>query len=778
MTIILDNHTLLDHFKSQLLLVIVGFFVTHIISAQTSQDPATQPFCTSSITIPPRPIITESLQQDDTYITADQIDSIEGGVSRLIDNAEIARNQQQAVANRIDYDQVSENADLFGNVSYWDNEAYLNSPTARIQFKDSTGLFTDADYWVYSNRLHGHAQELFVDPGMVTRGNNIDFTTCASGDTFWNLATDIWKLTADSLNLDHETERGSARNVVLRVKDIPVFYTPYLTFPLSGKRKSGLLAPSYGASERNGFEFRAPYYWNIAPHMDATITPRIITDSGVILMGEYRYLFKKSSGHINFDYLPSDPLFNNRDRSLVSLAHQQSFLKTGSISLLFNRASDNRYFEDFSSSLSKTSTQFLDRHAIASYSWNINDHYLGMNTTVQDFQVTDRNLSVLSEPYIKLPSTTLWFNSPRRNNYINYSINSEVVYFTSGDDALLNKVNGFRTDIYPSISFPYYQTAGYVTPKLGIRYTQYNLDENNVFDNSPDRFIPIVSVNSGIFMERNITLFGDNILQTLEPRVFYLYVPEKNQAGLPVFDTGIYDTSFTSLFYENRFAGADRVGDTNQVTLAITSNLYSDETGKQISYFNIGQSIYLRDRTVVIPGLLPQDDDLSALVMEFGATYIDNWNIRSELQWDPNSNETRKITFAAQYAPEKGKVLNLAYRVRRQQTGILLNNVIDIEQTDISFRWPVNPQWSVVGKWNYATSERKSLDLFGGIEYDSCCWSFRAVVHRFLNAADSALTGEFQTGFFLQLELKGLAGIGQKTVDFLAESIPGYENEF
>ena len=758
--------------------VIGGFFITTITSAQTSQDPGIQPFCSSTIDVPPRPVITEPLQPGDTFITADQFDSVEGGISHLIGNAEIAKDQQQAIADRIDYDQTSGNADLFGNVNYWDNEVYLKSQTARVQMNESTALFTDSDYWIYSNRMHGHSTELFVDPGILTRGNNIDFTTCDPGDKFWDLTTNIWKLSAKSLNLNHETDRGTARNVVLRVKDIPVFYTPYMSFPLSDKRKSGLLAPSYGSSNRNGFEFRAPYYWNIAPHMDATITPRIITDSGVMLMGEYRYLLENGDGHINIEYLPSDDNLNDDDRNLVNLAHQQSFLQTGNISLLYNRVSDKRYFEDFSNTLSITSTRFLDRHAVASYNWNINDHYLGLNATVQGFQVVDRNLSIQSRPYKKLPATNIWFNSPKKNNHINYSINSEAVYFTRGNDVMLNNVNGFRSDIYSSISYPYYKTAGYVTPKLGIRYTRYNLNQNNSFDDSPDRFVPTFSINSGLFLERDIGMFGNDMLQTLEPRVFYLYVPKKSQVGLPVFDTGIYDTSFASLFREDRFSGRDRVGDANQVTLAISSALYSDETGKQISYFNIGQSIYLRNRKVVIPGQLPQNDDLSALVAEFGTTYINNWNIKSEFQWDPNSNDTRKIAFSAQYAPEQGKVLNLAYRVRRQQTGVKANKVTDIEQTDISLRWPINPHWSVVGKWNYALSGQKSLDLFGGIEYDSCCWSLRAVARRFLNATNSSLNGEFQTGFFLQLELKGLAGIGQKTVDFLTQRIPGYEDEF
>ena len=322
----------------------------------------------------------------------------------------------------------------------------------------------------------------------------------------------------------------------------------------------------------------------------------------------------------------------------------------------------------------------------------------------------------------------------------------------------------------PSISYPYRTASTFLTPKLGLRYTQYNLNNNSTFESSPSRILPVVSVDSGIFLERDFSLFGKKSLQTLEPRLFYLYIPEENQDDLPVFDTGLYDFSFDQLFREDRFSNKDRMGDTSQFTLALTSRLIDQATGREKGYLSLGQIYYLSDRDVTLPGGIKRDDNISPIVAEVGTTLFNHWRLRGDLQWDPNENKTEKLIAQIQYKPAANKVVNFNYRVRRTGT---TTNLTDVEQSDISFHWPVNQNWSMIGRWNYAIPERKSLGIFGGVEYDSCCWGFRAVARRFLTNID----GDFETGIFLQLELKGLAGVGRKTVDFLEQTIPGYESD-
>ena len=389
-----------------------------------------------------------------------------------------------------------------------------------------------------------------------------------------------------------------------------------------------------------------------------------------------------------------------------------------------------------------------------------------------NYQSVDRTLAAVSKPYKRLPQINFYAGRSGGNNKLNYLLHSQFTYFDRSGSDLPSRENvtGSRVDLLPSISYPYRTPSTFVTPKVSLRYTQYNLNNTSTFESSPSRILPVVSVDSGIFLERDFSIFGKKSLQTLEPRLFYLYIPEENQDDLPVFDTGLYDFSFDQLFREDRFSSKDRMGDTNQFTLALTSRLIDQATGREKGYLSLGQIYYLSDRDVTLPGGIKRDDNISPIVAELGVALLRHWKFRGNLQWDPNENKTEKLVAQIQYKPAANKVVNFNYRVRRTST---TTNLTDVEQSDISFHWPVNQNWSMIGRWNYAIPERKSLGIFGGVEYDSCCWGFRAVARRFLTNID----GDFDTGIFLQLELKGLAGIGRKTVDFLEQRIPGYESD-
>ncbi len=713
--------------------------------------------CPQSLDIPERPYVDTGLADNDIQISADKADLVEGGISSLRGNAAISRDSQQTTADGIDYDQPNDSAALKGNVKYWDETLFLKSETANLKLDNGTGVFNNANYILVDSRGKGNAEKLFVDIGKLTELEKVKYTTCTQEEKFWHL-------TADKISLNHEENWGKARNVLVKVKNIPIFYSPYMSFPLSKERKSGFLTPGYGVTNRNGVEFRTPYYWNISPNMDATLTPRFITDAGLMAMGEYRYLFPHSSGEIDFEYLPSDSNREDNHRNLFYITHQQSFADTGGFFFTYNRVSDKFYFEDFGSQLSNTSTRFLERRADVFYrakDWNI-------TTRVQDYQTVDRSIAVSSRPYKRLPQILFNYSSPRGYKQLNYGLNTNFVYFERGDDASFSdNVNGSRIKLRPYVNYPMHTLATYVEPKFSLDYTQYNLNGSATFDDNPSRVLPIFSLDSGIFLEKETELFGNNFIQTLEPRLFYLYIPNENQSDLPRFDTGLYDFSFDSLFRENRFSGDDRLGDANQVTLAVTSHLINQKNGKNYGNIRLGQIFYFRDRKTTLPNGTIRDEVSSPIVAEINTTIIKNWVLGGDIQWDPNiGDKTEKITARAIYNPMPGKVLNLAYRVRRDTT--------DIEQSDISFRWPLNQQWSAVGRWNYAVPEDRSLELFGGIEYESCCWALRAVARRFL----TNINGEFNTGIFLQFELKGLAGVGKKTVNFLREQIPGYQSGF
>ena len=770
-------------FLSQFILILAVVAPATAV-AQTADDGDEWALCPTPLDIPPRPIVTDVLEPGDTLMMSDKADFVENGKSHLEGDVEVTQDEKQVKADVIDYYQPSNSADLQGNVNYWDDKVYLHAPTAHVNFDKNTGEFSDADYRLLGNRGRGFAKELSLEIGKTTQGRGVDYTTCdpetGEGDA-WDMDKNFWKISASSIKLNHETDRGSARNVILRIKGVPVFYTPYLSFPTSKKRKSGFLVPSFGTSSSGGFEFSTPYYWNIAPEMDATVTPRYITDRGMMGMGEYRYLLKRGDGLFDLEYLPNDNVYNNHHRSSIHFEHDQSFLSTGHVSLLFNQVSDNKYFEDFGNSLATASTRYLPRQADIRYSgsgWRL-------ITRLQDYQIVDQSISTVARPYSRLPQVVFNAYPLTGKNRLNMRVDTELDYFDrETQTGFVNDVNGFRLDLYPSISYPLQTRATFLTPKVGLRYTQYYLGNSTLFADSPNRLLPVASLKGGVFLERSTSLFDTDYTHTLEPSFYYLYVPDKNQNYLPAFDTAVYNLTYYSLFRENRYTGIDRLGDANQLTLALTSRLIESRTGKEQAYIRIGQIMYLDHQDVLRQTItstgqfldigVASDANYSPLVLEAGTSIIKDWQLDAELQWDPNDNVTQKLVFNAQYHPGEGKVLNLAYRVRRGASGQISRNPTDIEQTDVSFHWPLNNRWSIVGRWNYAVPEGKSLDIFAGIAYESCCWGVRAVARRFLTNLD----GDFQTGFFIQLQLKGLAGLGQKTVDFLAQSIPGYKREF
>ena len=750
------------------------------LPTMAQQDTADQwPLCPARTGIQPRPIVTDVLEPGDVHVLADTADLEEEGVSHLEGNVQVTRDGQQVTADEADYFKQTDNADLRGNVNYWDDMVYLQGDTAHLEFDDGTGSMQNASYWLLGNRGRGAAEELFLDVGEITRGTRVNYTTCDPEAAGADLESNFWSMSAGSITLDHENDRGSARNVVLRIKDIPVFYTPYLSFPLSKKRKSGFLMPGFGTSNNRGFEVRTPWYWNIAPSMDATFTPRVLGNSGVMAMGEYRYLFERGEGQMNVEYLPNDNEFDDRDRGRIQFLHEQTFGTTGRLYAKFDDVSDKQYLEDFGSSLNTSSTRYLDRRADVFYSgrgWS----FIGR---VQDYETIDSSIPGSSRPYSRLPMLYLNWRPFRGVNRVNLQLQNNFSYFRRDDQEGFADVEGARADVYASLSYPMQTRATFLTPKLGFRATQYSLEDPGPFKSSPSRLIPVASVDSGVYLERDFRFGDSDYLQTLEPRLYYLYIPDDNQDDLPVFDTGIYTDSFATLFREDRFSGIDRVGDANQFAMAVTSRFIDRTDGSQLGHVRAGQIYYLADQDVVrqvltedglVTSGVERDAGLGPILAEFSARIAQDWNIIGEMHWDPDGNVTEKLALGVRYWPGDGRVLNMAYRVRRAPSGEARRNPVDIEQTDISLRWPLTPRWSVVGQWNYAVPEEKSLELFGGIEYQSCCWGLRAVARRYLNNLD----GDYSTGIFLQLELKGLAGVGRSTVDFLEQRIPGYEADF
>ncbi len=714
--------------------------------------------CGSAIDIPPRPTFEamEGDAEDAAYITADEVELIDDGPWSFWGNVEMTRGPQQLSGDTVVYDQNEETAEAEGNVQYWDEGLVISAERGRVELDDDTGEFEGVSYHLLDRHAHGDAAHVFVDEDeQFAEFKNVDYTTCLPEDN-------DWQLSAKYLKLDFESERGTAKHVILKVKNTPVFYLPYINFPISDRRKTGFLAPSFGNTNNSGIEVRTPFYWNISPAMDATFAPRGMSKRGVMLMGEYRYLLERGNGQINADYLPSDNEFRNKDRHQIAFTHNQSFLDRGELFLTYNDVSDDQYFSDFGNSLSLSSERFLERRADISYRgdrWNV----LGR---VQNFQTVDPTIAPDDRPYERLPQFLLNVPTQNRNRKLNLDFTGEAVNF----DRTLS-VDGGRFDLYPSVNYPRRTIATFLEPKVSFRFTQYALDRTQNFDmtqtftDSPNRAIPYVSLDSGVFFERDVRLGGTNFLQTLEPRLYYLYVPFQSQNDLPVFDSGNFTFEFDQLFRQDRFTGADRVGDANQLSLAVTTRFLHGPSGEQMTQLSLGQLFFFEDRKVQLPGVAPETDFLSPFVADLQTKLPWDLSARGDLQWNPNNNVFEKGAIHFAYDPDDSRIVNVAYRLRKSS---------DVEQTDVNGVWPVSANWNFVGRWLYSLQDDRTLEVFGGVEYNTCCWGFRAIARRFL--AD--VNGDFQTGFFIQVELKGLAGLGKKTTTFLKENIPGYHDEF
>ena len=694
-----------------------------------------------------------------TEVRADSVSMVDGGVSEFVGNVEVVRDSQQLIAERVTWDEASDlvtfatNARLHSGAFLWRGEI------GQLRLDIDRADLEVGRYWLTDGLAHGRADSITRDGvNDISILTGVDYSTCLG-------ETPDWRLSGGKITLNHATDRGSARNIVLRAREIPIFYFPYLTFPLNNDRKSGFLAPTLRSSSESGLDIRVPFYWNIAPNFDATITPRTLTDRGGMLESEFRYLFTQGRGEVRFEALPQDDLFEDRSRGLLVFRHDQRIANgRGYLRADINQVSDEQYFEDLGNSLGVTSTRFLRRDLEAYYSgnrWSV----LGR---IQNYQTVDPSLAAEFRPYRRLPQVFFNYVSSTQNNRLVAGVVADATYFQRS-----NSVIGGRVHVEPRLSYPLRDAGRFLIPTLTVKHTQYFLEDNSEptaslgsFDNRLDRTVPTFTLDAGLIAERRFAAFGERLLQTLEPRAYYLYVPETGQDDLPVFDSSEYDFTFQNLFRNNRFSGYDRIGDANQLTLALTSRLLNRDTGAERLRISLGQIYYFRDREVTLPNADVADDGVSEFLGEVSAEIASGWRARATVQWDPNDSQTEKLAFTVNYRPDNGAVLNAGYRFRRALS--------DVEQTDISFLYPVNEKWSLVGRWNYSLQQERTLELVGGVEYESCCWGVRIGGRRFIRNTE----GEFDNAFFVQFQFKGLAGIGSNTLTFLQNQIPGYYPRF
>lgn len=700
----------------------------------------------------------ESNEETAVDVKADDAQLVDGGISVFTGNVVVNRDGQELKASRATYDQKTGDVTAQGDVSLRDSDIILNSQQAEWSMSNDEGSLDNAEYRIREMHARGKAEHVHRQGKVKTELKEATYTTCAQGD-------DAWLLQASKVNLDHEGGVGSARNVIVRLGGMPIFYTPYISFPLSEERKSGFLVPSVGSSDETGFDLSTPYYWNISPHKDATVTPRYMADRGLMLNGEFRYLNAWGQGNLDAGFLANDNLKGvglninpnyQQDRKHLSWQDNSQLSSRWSSNLDYNYVSDSTYIEDFSRSLSLASTTHLNRQLNVAYNadyWNFTGRLRGYQTLTDD--VT---------PYKQLPQLRINGLLPDQAMGLTYGLTAEYVDFEH--DKL---TAGQRFDIEPSVSLPWRNAAGFITPRLALRHTQYSLTENDtvITNKTPSRTLPVASIDTGLFFERDITLAGNRYTHTLEPRAFYLYIPERNQADIPIFDSGLRTFSMGQLFSYDRFSGADRVGDANQITTGLTSRIIEQQTGREKLRVSFGQIHYFQDRKVSIGNNIIETQSDSDMVAEIAASIAKEWTVRGEVQWNPHGDTNNLSALSVRYRGDNGQLLNISHRYRRDG----INTSEGLEQFDISARLPFNQQWSMVGRWYHSLKDNRTLEGLAGIEYGSCCWATRLVVRDYVN---STTDQDRNLAIFFQIELKGLGNFGQNSDSLLEESVLGY----
>ena len=686
-----------------------------------------------------------------------EADSIEGRDEEEItaQGSVVMRKLGQAVfADRLTYRLQEDEIEVEGNVRLEQYGDVVQGPKGMINFALETGFFDTPDFFLQERHGRGNADKLFLEGPQQYRLEQAYYTTCPTGN-------DDWYIKAGNLKIDEAEHVGVAKNASIIFKGVPILYTPWINFPVGENRKSGFLPPTFGNTGNSGFEFTLPYYWNIAPNYDATFSARGLSKRGAQLSSEFRYLNPSNFGEARFELLPDDQLKKD-DRYALLFNNNYNFGNGYSGWLNFQRVSDDSYFRDLSTRIAFTSQVNLPREAVLNVAtqpwWNA-------TFRAQSFQTLQDPLAPQIPPYRRLPQLNL--NAARQNIAgLDVSMGNEFVNF---DHPSL--ITGTRFTAYPSISLPLQTSFAYFTPKIGGHFTHYSLNQNTTGTQDINRLLPISSVETGLIFERSSTFFGQNYTQTVEPKLYYLNIPFRDQSQIPNFDTAFADINFAQIFTENQFSGGDRINNANQLTVGIISRLLSDNGDERLR-FSIGQRLqFVKQQVTLLPigagssttttttTTTPASDPSSDILASISSRLSSQWLAEAGLQYHPSSGTGQKVGFGLRYQPEPGKVLNFGYRFVRDS----------LEQLDISTQWPLGGGWYGLGRYNYSLRDSRVLEALLGFEYNSCCWTLRLVGHRFATATQASTTG-----VFIQLELNGLSRIGSNPLEVLRQNISGY----
>ena len=713
--------------------------------------------------------------QESIEIEGDSLETLLDRKMKAKGNAILKKGNKTIKAEVIEYDQISEKLITQGNTSIDLENISISGSKLNYRLSDQTGKMEDVTFNIKSDKkeetivqkgiqvtkryydFRGDAKAIFFEGENKTKLESSRLTTC-------EVDSNDWYIKSKNMEIDTKKDQVKASHASLDFKGVPIFYMPSTSFSLNKNRQSGFLSSTFGTTSKSGFEFRVPYYFNISPNMDATLTARYLGKRGPLADGEFRYLTENYSGINQLQYMNHDQSSGQDNRYFLKLNHQHQFGRGWSGSYDLQKVSDNTYFSDLATMIQVTSVVNLPQRVNLNYSGDI----WKLNLLTEKYQ-TLTNAS--NSPYQRLPQVNL----SGKKDYDNFTLDlkSQWTLFERDDkfastftDA--QKITGSRFTMTPAITIPLTSEYGYIKPKVSANIRSYNL--NNSPDNNKDIVTPIFSLDSGVYLDRNINFLNQNYTNTLEPRLFYVYIPYKDQSVLPNFDSGLADLNMQTLFYENQYNGQDRINDANQLTASLTSK-FLDKNGKERLSAIIAQRYYFDDRRVFGNDLTEVKKANSDIFMGASAKLPNSLNLDAMFQFDPTSNNLLRSTLGSRYNPEPGKMLNVSYR--------LIDNIIDnnqdLEVFNAAGQWPLGNRFYSIGRYNYDLKSSQTIEVLAGLEYDGGCWVARSIFDRI--SLPTSPTPNY--AFFIQLELNGIGSLGSdanKLNNFLYRNVPGLRN--
>jgi LPS-assembly protein len=750
-----------------------------------------------------------SIKAHDSTFDPSGMSTVSGDVALFYQDKKITAQEAQIHLN-----QATKKVDTihaFGGIEYLDPSFRIWGSTIDIDVQKERFKITNIDYRLYDRQARGEAQRATISSDGIADFYQASYTTCAPHDT-------VWELNTDQIHLNRTKGWGRSKHTTIKVYDVPVFYSPYLNFPIDARRKTGFTFPKFGSTARSGYGFSFPFYVNLAPNYDLSLTPRILTERSPELQTEFRYLTQYGEGTLLANILPNDSTYRDFRRTqrlkiqnLAPTDPRMLGLQEGNHRVAFSYhhhskinphffgdinydyVGDDNYFADLGNDLNTASTTHVLQQGKLNYQGTHWQHYWQLQTIQTLYPIDGPNNKV---PYKLQPQWNYSAHYPFVWRHLSLDLEGNVTRFTHDRDPVTGEIftEGERVQMRPIVSFPMYQPWGFIVPKVKWDFTNYQLkigtfeDDNNK-PQHPFRSIPMYSVDSGLNFDRQIAFPTQMVTQTFEPRLMYLYIPFRDQSLYPNFDSGLINFSYFQLFRDNRFSGLDRVGDTNQLTLALQTR-FLNPAGQELVKLGVGEIFYFTKRQVTLCDSRTLNDcsdiedpsltkNFSDLIGKLDVYFDERWSAYGTLEHDPSRNITNKTGLSIHYQNENRTLYNFGYywiRMDPAESNYQTNSYQSLRQADVSFSKPLAKKWAALGGAHYDFVSNHMMRLTAGVEYDSCCVAWQFVMSRYYRPTEITNTSLYSNSFMLQFVLKGLSSfspMGKQSK--LSDEIFGYK---